>query len=112
MLPKKYRLKQKKDFNLVHKKGRFYSDKFLAIKLIKNNLEYSRFGFLVSLKISKKATKRNKVKRRLREVVRLKLKEIKPGFDIIFLTRPEIVEKNFSEINEGVTKVLKKARLL
>ncbi|MEW6407418.1 MAG: ribonuclease P protein component [Patescibacteria group bacterium] len=111
MLPKKFRLSKKKDFERIHKFGKFFGQDFLAIKLIKNNQKILRFGFLVSLKISKKATVRNKIKRRLRESVRQKLDKIKTGFDIIVFVRPEIAEKNYWEIDAAIEKVLVKAGL-
>lgn len=112
MLPKKHRLVKDRDFNQIHKSGRFVGDNFLAIKFLKNNLEISRFGFLVGTKISKKAVKRNLVKRRLRESVRLKLDNIKAGYDMIFFTKPEIVEKNYTEIDNAIENVLEKANLI
>ncbi len=84
------------------------------MKIASNGKGVSRFGFIVSKKISKKAVVRNKVKRRLRESVRLKLKNgsIKNGFDAIILTRPPIVDKSFVEIDEVVSKLLGKAGAL
>lgn len=111
-MPKQFRLSQKKDYERIHKFGKFFGQDFLAIKVIKNNLNVSRFGFLVGLKISKKATVRNKVKRRLRESVRLKLEKVRPGFDIVVFVRPEIVKKDYWEINETIKKVLGKAGLI
>lgn len=111
MLPKKFRLAKKKDFEKIHKFGKFSGQDFLAIKTVKNNLNVSRFGFLIGLKISKKATVRNKVKRRLRETIRLRLDKIKPGFDVAVFARPEIVEKDYLEIDKTIDKVFKKARL-
>jgi ribonuclease P protein component len=111
MLSKKNRLIREKDFNKIHKFGKFYGEVFLAIKILENNSDISRFGFLVGTKISKKAVKRNLVKRRLRESVRLKLDQIKPGYDVVFLTKPEIVEKSYDEIDKTVENVFKKSNL-
>lgn len=111
MLPQKNRLIQDKDFNYIHKKGKFIGERFLAIKFLKNNFKVSRFGFLVGTKISKKAVTRNLVKRRLRESVRLKLDNIKTGYDVIFFTKPEIVEKSYEEIDKVVNNVLSKSNL-
>ena len=114
MLAKENRLRLKNDFKRVFEKGKFCGDKFLAIKVFPNSSDVSRFGFIVSKKISKKAVVRNKVKRRLRESVRLRLKDglIKGGFDAIILTRPEIADKKFVEIDEVVDRLLKKAGIL
>lgn len=118
MLPKLHRLTKARDFNNIHQKGKFVGlsfgrqgEKFLAIKFLKNNLSVSRFGILVGEKVSKKATERNKVKRRIREVLRLKLKQIKPGFDVIVFTKKEIVAKTYQEIDEAVDRIFRKAGL-
>ncbi len=112
MLPKPQRLTKEKDFERVYKKGEFFAQDFLMGKMLKNNLNVTRFGIVVGVKISKKATKRNRVKRRLREAVRLKLKDIKKGFDVVIMVRPEIADKDYHEIDAAVTKLLRKAALL
>lgn len=112
MLPKKNRLKKKKDFERVFKKGRGVKGDFLFVKAIPNDLKETRFGFIVSLKISKKATLRNKVKRSLREIVRSRLPEIKRGFDVVLIARPGLQNNDFSEIEVVVDKIFKKARIL
>ena len=114
MLVKENRLRLKNDFKRVFKKGKFCQEEFLAIKIAPNDSETSRFGFIVSKKISKKAVVRNKIKRRLRESVRLKLKDglIKNGFDAVVITRPRIVDKSFFEIDGAVGKLLEKAGVL
>ncbi|MCD6500690.1 ribonuclease P protein component [bacterium] len=112
MLTKKYSLKKKKDFARVFKKGKGQAEKFLILKLVKNNLEFPRIGLVVSKKISKKATLRNKIKRRLREGVRANLARIKPGYDLIFSARKGIEEKSFWEVRKEVEKLLQKAKLL
>jgi len=112
MLPKLFRLTKEKDFNRVYKKGKFFAQDFLMCKIAENNFSFSRFGIVVGLKISKRANKRNLIKRRLREAIRLKIKDIKKGFDVVMMVRPEIVGKNFSEIDKALIKLFKKASLL
>ncbi|MCP6718378.1 MAG: ribonuclease P protein component [Patescibacteria group bacterium] len=112
MLARLNRLKKKKDFEKVFKQGKGSKQDFLALKFDKNNLKNSRFGFVVSAKVSKKAVIRNKIKRRLRESVRLRLDNIKKGFDIVFVTFEKIKEKDFEQINSLVEKILKKSKLL
>ena len=60
MLVQKNRLTKKKDFDKTFKQGQGFKHDFLYLKIKKNNLESSRFGFIVSKKFSKKATERNK----------------------------------------------------
>lgn len=112
MLPKKYHLSKKNDFKKVFKEGRYYRRDFLSLKITENNFGISRFGFVVSLRISKKAVIRNKIRRRLSEIVRLKLPQIKIGFDLVILTQPEIVGKGYQETEKALDALLKRAKIL
>ncbi len=118
MLPKQNRLTKKKDFDVVFKGGESVKNGFLICKVLKNpstssgQAKESRFGFVVSKKISNKATVRNKVKRRLRDAVSAHLKGIKKTADVVILTLPGIEKKEFAEIQEMVNGALKKASLI
>jgi len=112
MLPIKNRLKKNKDFERVFKKGKIFKENFLYLKIAKNNLESSRFGFIVSKKFSKKATVRNKIKRRLRELIRIKLSEIKEGIDCVITIASNFEINDFWELEEIVDKLFKKAGIL
>ncbi|MBL7155044.1 MAG: ribonuclease P protein component [Candidatus Portnoybacteria bacterium] len=117
MLSRKYKLKKDNDFKKVFKQGKNYQQEFIKIKVLKNNLAYNRFGFIVGLKISKKSIERNKIKRRLEETVRLKLKQIsasggKSGFDVVVLVNQEIIEKNYQEIEKTLINLFRKANLI
>jgi ribonuclease P protein component len=112
MLPKANRLKKKKDFEKVFKKGKGYKEDFLYLKVAKNNLKNSRFGFAVSKKISKKATIRNQIKRRLRELARIKLPQIKKGVDGVIVVMPGLEKKDFWEMESIIDKLFTKAKIL
>ncbi|MBU4331908.1 ribonuclease P protein component [Patescibacteria group bacterium] len=112
MLAKKYRLTRQNDFDKVFKNGRSFFNKEVGVKYANNDLDYSRFGFVVSNKISKKATERNKIKRRLREVIRLDFPKIKKGVDTVVVARTGIGELGYKEIEERVITCLKRLRLL
>jgi len=111
MLPKKYRLIENKDFKRVAKDGRGIYAKEIGIKYLKNNKNYSCFGIVVSLKVSKKAVVRNKIKRRIRAIIFGQLKTIKPGYDIIILTKPEIKELDYWSLKKKIESLLGRARL-
>jgi ribonuclease P protein component len=111
MLPRKYKLKRDNDFKKVFKKGRYCREDFIKARFLKNNLDISRFAFVVSSKVSKKATRRNKIRRRLEEIVRLNFSRIKTGFDMVILTESPITEKKYREIEDKVISLLQKSRL-
>jgi ribonuclease P protein component len=105
-------LQKKSDFEKVAKFGRpFFAPEF-GFKAIKNSLEYNRYGIVVSLVIDKRATVRNQIRRRLSAILRLADPGLKQGFDLMILTRPEIKELNYKEMEENLNFLLKKAGLL
>jgi ribonuclease P protein component len=111
LLSKINRLKKRSDFDWVFKRGLKFKEDFLSLRVVNNNLKNSRFGFIVSQKISKKATLRNKIKRRLRTIIRVKLQKIKKGLDIILVANPGLEKKDFWELEEILYTLFKKANL-
>jgi len=112
MLSKPNRLKKKKDFERVFKEGKGFKESFLFLKVAPNNLEISRFGFVVGRNFSKKAVVRNRIKRKLRAAVRIRFKKIKKGIDGIIVAYPVLEKKEFQEIEEIISKLFKKAKIL
>ena len=110
MLKKINRLKKKKDFEKVLREGKGFKEDFLLFKTIKNNLKVSRFGFIISQKVSKKAVVRNKLKRKTSELVRIKLDKIIKGIDGIFIFSSNLENKDFWEIEEIINKIFAKAK--
>lgn len=111
MLPKINRLKKKKDFERVFKEGKGFKEDFIFLKLRPNNLKVSRFSFVVSQKVSKKATLRNKIKRRLKAGVQARLAQIKKGWDGILIANPGIDRKDPQEIRQTIGKLFHEANL-
>lgn len=112
MLPKINRLTKKNDFDEVFKKGQSIKKDFLLVKIADNDLKESRFGFVVSKKISNKAVVRNRVKRLLRKAVSDQLQDIKKSKDIIIITLPGIEKGEFSEIQEVISVSFRKLGII
>jgi ribonuclease P protein component len=108
MLKKKYRLLKETNFN----KGSFFTCPFFILKIAKNEKSFSRFGFVVSKKIDKRATARNRIKRQIRVCIETNLDKIKPGYDMLFLLKKSILGKTTGEISELTLEELKEQKLL
>ncbi len=111
MLAAKNRLTKDKEFDNVFKKGESNYNKLLGVKVVINNLSKNRFGIITGLKISKKATERNRVKRRVREVIGSELGNLKTGFDVIIISLPAIKDASYQEIEKSIIKHFKKLGL-
>ncbi|MEA3344329.1 MAG: ribonuclease P protein component [Patescibacteria group bacterium] len=112
MLAKENRLRKTKDFEKVFKKGKAHKEDFLFIKIAENGLKDSRFGFVVSKKVSKKALDRNRIKRQLRGLIKEKLPNIKKGLDIIILVIPGLKDQDFLQLSETIDKIFKNAKIV
>lgn len=71
----------------------------------------TRIGFSVSRRVGN-AVVRNRVKRRLREVVRAMMATIAPGYDLVLTARPSAAEANLESLAREVQLLLRRARLL
>lgn len=96
-----------RDFKRVYQKGQKFSGSFFYGKFLNNRLPAPRFGIVVSLKVSKSAVLRNKIKRQIRAAILEFLKENKilPGRDIIINVGRIPVEKENPQ--EEIKKCLK-----
>lgn len=102
---------RKKEFPQIKRKGRLYQeDNFGAVVLKVDKKAKSKFGFVVSNKISKAAVHRNRIKRAFREAVRQNLSEVKTGYHILFLAKQSLLKKTTDEIMREVKAFLKKKR--
>lgn len=124
MLPADYRLKHKKDFEVLFTEGRFVSSELLTLKYIPlipekfprrtYTADDLKIGFVVGVKISKRAVDRNRLKRQMREVIRLLVKEdkIPKGYMLAFVAKPAMLRKVYTDIEQNILFVLRRARLL
>jgi ribonuclease P protein component len=105
-------LSKKKDFESIFKNGVFFSGPGMSLRAKKNDLAYSRFAVVTSLKVSKKAVERNRLRRQITEVLRKRFDRIGKGFDAVFIVKKDLLEKKYGQIETEVEKILKKARIL
>jgi len=110
MLEKGLRLTKNKEFDSVFKEGKSVYGRLLGAKVKKNNLEFNRYGILLSTKVSKLATVRNKYKRRIKAIAFEENKSIKQGYDFVLIVFPLILNKKYSEIKEEIKNILTKLK--
>ena len=108
-LNKKNRLKKKKDFEAVFKKGKAVRSVFLFVRYLGNNLGFPRIAFVVSSKVSKKAVVRNRFRRIIAEAVSKNLKDIQSA-DIIVIADRKIKEASKDEIVHDTDNIFNKIK--
>jgi len=80
------RLRNNRDFRTVRAQGRAWVDDLVVLYALPNGRETTRIGITASKKLGK-AVVRNKVKRRLREAMKLYRPRIAGGWDLVFAAR-------------------------
>jgi len=88
------------------------SSPLFTIKYLVNEEGVSKFAFIISKKIDKRAVLRNKIKRNLSKGLEEILNEIALGHNFIFIPKKEILEKTQEEIVKEVKEVFKLNNLL
>jgi ribonuclease P protein component len=106
----RYRVRANERFQEIRKQGNAYHDALLVMCMLANGLPYSRFGFSVSSRIGG-AVVRNRIKRRLREAIRLRMEEIKPGWDIVFIAKHPIRRADYHQMDAACARLLRRAHL-
>lgn len=72
--------------------AQIYSSPFLTISSTETTGD-SRFGFIISKKIDKRAVVRNRLKRKMAKFIEERLPKINQGFKVVIVARAQILEK-------------------
>jgi ribonuclease P protein component len=115
MLPKQYRLKNRNAFSATYRVKNSFYDGGIALfaGLKKKDLSTdTKVGFVVSKKTHKRAVKRNRLKRLMRESYRLLLKNNDLGnsqeyMSLIFVGHEKALGKDFDKIQKSINKLIK-----
>ncbi|MBN1661226.1 MAG: ribonuclease P protein component [Anaerolineae bacterium] len=113
VMHKQHRLRANADFQRLRREGQTVAHPLMVLSYLPNETKQSRFGFAVGVKIGK-ATRRNRIKRRMRESIRLRLqkKEIVAGWDVVFIARQPIAQASFQQVDEAIGLLLRRAGLV
>lgn len=74
--------------------------------------DHSRFGFIVGMRVSRKATVRNLIKRRLRAAARELYGRISSASDIVVIAKPGADRLSYEELAGELTMLLRRAKVL
>jgi len=100
--PKSVRLRRRKDFDRVFEQGFCVSSPyFVAHCYARGDQQRPRVGLSAPRSLGK-AVVRNRIKRRLREAVRLNLEKLAPGWDVVITARASVAEAPFQQLLKAV----------
>ena len=105
--PRTARLVRRSEYDAVYREGRRRTSREFAVFLRANGLDESRFGWSIKKALGS-AVKRNRIRRRIREIVRLHRQEISPGWDIVIHPRTSVATAEFAAVTSELLKLLPK----
>lgn len=107
---KENKIRKNVEFRAVYRRGKSFSNNLLVLYIYKNKKNINRVGISVSKKVGKSVT-RNKVKRLIRENYRLNSSNLKAGYDLVFIARNAVSDKDYNQVGDSVKNLFKKAGL-
>lgn len=110
-MEKRYRLRSNTEFKEVYKYGKNYWNRNLVLYVKKNGLGYTRVGYSITKKIGNSVV-RNRIRRQMKEIYRLKSNSIKDNYDLIFIPKKNVVDISYKTLESAMIHIMKIAKLL
>ena len=104
--PRNARLLRKADFDAVYRNGKRRSSSHFTVFLKANDLPQSRFGFSIKRALGG-AVVRNRIRRRVREAIRLHREEISAGWDFVIHPKANVEKAGFAALENDLARLLK-----
>jgi len=128
MLPPANRLRRDQEFSAVYRKGIRRNSRHLTLRALRDKnlnqhrlaqqqtgikpLPATRIGISISLKVSKLAVVRNRIKRQIRAALRQMLPRLSPGWNLVIVVRHTARECNSAEFLQELEQLLVEAEVL
>ncbi len=98
-------LSRPRDFATLQGAGTFSSHPLLAMRILRTGLDTSRFGFATGRALGSAVT-RNRLRRRLREALRVMAPSFQAGWDVLIIARPALVEADHGALVGALRRLL------
>ena len=110
--PKYRRLTRASEYEWVKRNGVMRRGKLLMLNVVHvENCGPCRAGFVTSRRIGG-AVVRNRVRRRLREIVRQHQHELREGFWIVLVARCDAAKANYQQLEHELLRLARRASIL
>ncbi len=110
-MKKKEILRNQRNFASVYKRGKSKGSKYVVVLYKRNGLAYSRVAFLASKKVGN-SVQRNRARRLMREAYRTMNRELRRGYDVIFVARNTVNDRKMNDVQKAMFGAMRAADLL
>ena len=100
---KKWRLRRRREFLLVQRRGVKLRSRHFLLLLHPNDLGHVRIGITVSRKVGN-AVIRNRIRRLVREVFRQNKGWFPPGWDLVLIAKRQSADVTYAEVWQDLRK--------
>lgn len=100
-------LKQNHEFRRLYGKGKRAVSPYFAVYCRRTGRPYSRLGITAGTKLGN-AVKRNRVRRRIRELYRTNEDRLSPGYDIVVVARTRAVFARYAELERSFLQLMRR----
>ena len=107
-MQQRFRLTGDRRFSQIHQEGRNVANRVLVLRVLANDLPHNRYGFMVSKRLGN-AVVRNRIRRRLKDIVRQA--PTVPGWDAVFIARRGAEQCGYSQLERAAANLLRRTRL-
>ena len=108
---REFRLTRGADFERVRASQKRWAHPLLVCSAApREDNDPARVGIVVGRRVGNAVT-RNRVKRRIREIVRASHPQLPPGYDLVVIARPSTAGASFAELAGAFESLLARARL-
>lgn len=112
MLSKKYRFHSRGGVRWVYQHGKTIRTPWLSLIFVRNAKRFTRFSVVVSKKVDKSAVVRNRIRRRVYEVLRKNMEYIPRGYDYIFVVYSrDVLTMPFMELEKKLGELVAQSKV-
>jgi ribonuclease P protein component len=104
-------LSRPEDFAALQGQGSVRSNPLLVVRIRRTDLEETRFGLSTGRKLGG-AVVRNRVRRRLREALRVMAPSFQPGWDVLIIARPPVLAVDYKTLTASLHNLLRRGGVL
>jgi len=108
-LPRAARLLRTREFRRVFEVGSRARGSLVTVAVAPNDGERTRLGLSIGRRVWKRAVRRNRVRRLVREAFRLACAELPPGVDVVVIGSVPRIEPELAELRRELVRLVRKA---
>jgi ribonuclease P protein component len=104
-LPRECRIVSRAEYDAVYREAKRRSSRQFTLFVRPNGLPISRFGWSIKKALGN-AVKRNRIRRRLREILRMHRHEMASGWDVVIHPRASVATAEFAGLASELVKTM------